>query len=191
MIPRTTAPSIVVIEDNPDNMRILIELLEDEVGVSFCEGRASGWQMFRLLRSLPDQPVERRLRLTRSVLEVLARARLPVVIVTKGSGIERDLDLLAPMAAQGLVAVYVSITTLKDALARQMEPRAAAPYRRLRTLETLAAAGIPVGVSLSPQIPFLNDEMEQVLDAAHAAGARRAFYQVLRLPWELKPLFED
>lgn len=137
------------------------------------------------------QPVERRLRLTRSVLEVLARARLPVVIVTKGSGIERDLDLLAPMAAQGLVAVYVSITTLKDALARQMEPRAAAPYRRLRTLETLAAAGIPVGVSLSPQIPFLNDDMEQVLDAAHAAGARRAFYQVLRLPWELKPLFED
>lgn len=137
------------------------------------------------------QPVERRLRLTRSVLEVLAQARLPVVIITKGSGVERDLDLLAPMAGQGLVAVYVTITTLDTALARQMEPRAAAPLRRLRTLATLSAAGVPVGVSVSPQIPFLNDDMEAVLDAARAAGARRAFYQVLRLPWELKALFED
>lgn len=137
------------------------------------------------------QPIERELRLTRAVLEVLARARHPVAIVTKGSGVERDIDLLQAMAAQGLAAVYVTVTTLDPKLARVLEPRAAAPHRRLRTIRTLAEAGIPVGVSVSPQIPFLNDDMEQVLAAAREAGASRAFYQVIRLPWELAPIFRQ
>ncbi|MBA4256095.1 MAG: radical SAM protein [Polaromonas sp.] len=137
------------------------------------------------------QPIERGLRLTRAVLEVLATARHPLALVTKGSGVERDLDLLAPLGAQRLAAVYVTITTLDAQLARVLEPRAAAPHRRLRTIQTLAEAGVPVGVSVSPQIPFINDDMERVLEAAFAAGARRAFYQVLRLPWELAPLFRD
>ena len=104
---------------------------------------------------------------------------------------ERDLDLLAPMAAQRLASVYVTITTLDAALARTLEPRAAAPHRRLRTIRTLVDAGIPVGVSVSPQIPFINEDMEQVLAAARDAGADRAFYQVVRLPWEVAPLFRE
>ena len=137
------------------------------------------------------QPIERELRLTREALAVLAQARHPLAIVTKGSGVERDIDLLAPMAAQGLAAVYVTITTLDAKLARILEPRAAAPHRRLRTLRTLAEAGVPTGVSVSPQIPFINDDMERVLEAAYEAGARRAFYQVLRLPWELSEMFRQ
>jgi DNA repair photolyase len=137
------------------------------------------------------QPIERKLRLTRAVLEVLATARHPLAMVTKGSGVERDVDLLAPLGARRLAAVYVTITTLDAQLARVLEPRAAAPHRRLRTIQTLAEAGVPVGVSVSPQIPFINDDMERVLEAAFEAGARRAFYQVLRLPWELAPLFRD
>jgi DNA repair photolyase len=137
------------------------------------------------------QPIERELRLTRQALEVLALAQHPMAMVTKGSGVERDLDLLAPMGVQRLAAVYVTITTLDAKLARILEPRAAAPYRRLRTIQTLAEAGVPVGVSVSPQIPFINEDMEQVLEAAADAGARRAFYQVLRLPWELAPMFRE
>ena len=137
------------------------------------------------------QPVERTLRLTRAALEILGAARHPLAIVTKGSGVERDIDLLAPMGAQNLAAVYLTITTLDARLARILEPRAAAPHRRLRTLRTLAEAGVPVGVSVSPQIPFINDDMERVLEAAYEAGARRAFYQVLRLPWELAPMFRQ
>lgn len=137
------------------------------------------------------QPVERELRLTRAVLEVLSAAQHPVGMVTKGSGVERDLDLLAPMGQAGLAAVYVTVTTLDAKLARILEPRAAAPHRRLRTIRTLAEAGVPTGVSVSPQIPFLNDDMERVLEAAWEAGARRAFYQVLRLPWELSPMFRQ
>lgn len=137
------------------------------------------------------QPIERELRLTRACLEVLARAQHPLAIVTKGSGVERDIDLLAPLGANGLAAVYVTVTTLDARLARVLEPRAAAPHRRLRTIRTLAEAGVPVGVSVSPQIPFLNEDMEQVLEAARDAGARRAFYQVLRLPWELSPIFRQ
>lgn len=112
-------------------------------------------------------------------------------MVTKSSGVERDLDLLAPMAARGLAEVYITLTTLDSDLARRLEPRAAAPHRRLRTIRTLAEAGVPVGVSVSPQIPFINEDMEQVLEAAWEAGARRAFYQVIRLPWELGPLFRE
>lgn len=137
------------------------------------------------------QPLERRLRLTRALLEVLHAARHPLTVVTKGSGIERDLDLLAPMAAQGLVAVDITITTLDADLARRLEPRAAAPHRRLRTIAALAQAGVPVGVSVAPQIPFVNEDLEQVLVAAREAGATRAFYTVLRLPWELAPLFRQ
>lgn len=137
------------------------------------------------------QPIERALRLTRGVLELLHASGHPVGMVTKGSGVERDLDLLAPMGRQGLAAVYVTVTTLDPRLARILEPRAAAPHRRLRTLRTLAEAGVPTGVSVSPQIPFINEDMEQVLEAAWEAGARRAFYQVLRLPWELAPMFRQ
>jgi DNA repair photolyase len=137
------------------------------------------------------QPVERELRLTRGLIEVLHEANHPFVLVTKSSGVERDLDLIAPMAAKGLAAVYLTITTLDAELARKLEPRAAAPHRRLRTLKTLAEHGIPCGVSLAPQIPFLNEDMEQVLEAAWEAGAREAFYHVLRLPWEVAPLFRQ
>jgi DNA repair photolyase len=137
------------------------------------------------------QPIERGLRLTRQVLELLHAAHHPLAMVTKGSGVERDIDLLAPMGRQRLAAVYVTITTLDAKLARILEPRAAAPHRRLRTIRTLAEAGVPTGVSVSPQIPFINDDMEQVLEAAFEAGARRAFYQVLRLPWELSPMFRQ
>ncbi len=138
------------------------------------------------------QPAERRLRITRSVIEVLAEARHPFSIITKSSLVERDLDLLQPLAADRLVAVYVSLTTLDSELARRMEPRAAAPARRLRTIERLASAGVPVGVSVSPVIPFLNEpELERILEAAAGAGARRAFSIVLRLPWEVNPLFQS
>jgi DNA repair photolyase len=137
------------------------------------------------------QPIERELRLTRAVIEVLQEAQHPFALVTKGSGVERDLDLIAPMAAQGLAAVYVTITTLDAELTRKLEPRAAAPHRRLRTIRTLAEHGVPVGVSLAPQIPFLTEDMEQVMEAAWAAGARSAFYHVLRLPWEVSPLFRQ
>ena len=137
------------------------------------------------------QPVERDLKLTRSVIEVMREARHPFSLITKSSGVERDLDLLAPLAAQRLAAVYVTITTLDATLARRMEPRAAAPHRRLRTIRALAEAGVPVGVSVAPQIPFITEDMEQVLEAARDAGARTAFYTVLRLPWELDALFRE
>jgi DNA repair photolyase len=113
-------------------------------------------------------------------------------VVTKSSGIERELDLLAPMAAQGLVSVYLSVTTLDNDLARILEPRAAAPARRLRTIQALAEAGVPVGVSVSPIIPFINEpELERILEAAAAAGASSAFSIPVRLPWEVNPLFQD
>ncbi len=137
------------------------------------------------------QPVERELRLTRGAIEVLHEARHPFALVTKSSGVERDLDLIAPMAAEGLAAVYVTITTLDAELARKLEPRAAAPHRRLRVLRTLAEHGVRCGVSLAPQIPFINEDMEQVLEAAWEAGAREAFYHAIRLPWEVAPLFRQ
>jgi DNA repair photolyase len=137
------------------------------------------------------QPVERELGITRRVLEIFSKCHHPISIITKGSGVERDIDLLVPMAERGLAMVVVTITTLDGVLARQLEPRAAAPHRRLRTIRALADAGIPVGVSVGPQIPFLNDDMEQVLEAATSAGASSAFFTVLRLPWELNPLFQE
>lgn len=137
------------------------------------------------------QPIERELRLTRSVIELMHETQHAFSLVTKSSGVERDLDLIAPMAEKRLAAVYVTITTLDAELARRLEPRAAAPHRRLRVLRTLAEHGVPCGVSLAPQIPFLTEDMEQVMEAAWDAGARSAFYHVLRLPWEVAPLFHQ
>lgn len=138
------------------------------------------------------QPVERRLGITRRIIEVLSECGHPFSVVTKSSGIERDLDLITPMAAQGLVSVYLSVTTLDNDLARILEPRAAAPARRLRTIKVLADAGVTVGVSVSPIIPFINEpELERILEAAAAAGASSAFSIPVRLPWEVNPLFQD
>lgn len=138
------------------------------------------------------QPIERKLQLTRRIIEVLAECHHPFSLVTKSAGVERDLDLIAPMAARQMAAVYVSITTLDPDLARTLEPRAASPQRRLRTLKTLSDAGVPVGVSVSPLIPFLNEpELERILEAAADAGASSAFSIPLRLPWEVSPLFKD
>ena len=137
------------------------------------------------------QPVERELKLMRGVIELMQETGHAFSLVTKSSGVERDLDLIAPIAAKKMAAVYITITTLDAELARRLEPRAAAPHRRLRTIETLVAAGVPVGVSVAPQIPFVNEDMEQVLEAAWQAGARSAFYSVIRLPWEVAPLFKE
>jgi DNA repair photolyase len=140
----------------------------------------------------PYQPVEKRLRVTRSILEVLARTRHPVSIITKHALVLRDLDLLTDMARDGLVGVAVSITTLDAELKRLMEPRAASPQARLRTLAALSAAGVPATVMAAPMIPALNDaELEAILEAAAQAGASWAGYVLLRLPYEIKDLFRE
>lgn len=140
----------------------------------------------------PYQPVDRTLKLTRSVLEVLDRYNHPVGIVTKSAGVLRDIDLLASMARRNLVRVYLSVTTLDGRLARIMEPRAASPGRRLQAISELTRAGVPTGVLAAPMIPALNDsEMEKILEAGARAGARHARYILLRLPHELRQLFED
>ncbi len=139
----------------------------------------------------PYQPVERTLKLTRSVLEVLERFGHPFSIVTKSAGVVRDVDILQRMADRGLVRVWLSVTTLDAALARKMEPRAAAPSRRLAAVTALASAGVPVGVLAAPMIPGLNDaEMERIMKAAAKAGASSASYVLLRLPLELQQMFE-
>jgi DNA repair photolyase len=138
------------------------------------------------------QPVERDLRLTRRVIEVLHDRHHPFAAITKSSLIERDLDLLAPMAERGQVMAAITITTLDAGIARTLEPRAASPARRLRTIRTLAQAGVPVGVSIAPVIPFVTEpDMERILEACTEAGATSASYIVLRLPWEVAPLFKD
>jgi DNA repair photolyase len=140
----------------------------------------------------PYQPVERRLRITRSILEVLRDFRHPVTIVSKSALIRRDIDILAEMAQERLAGVTISVTTLDRTLARRMEPRASTPERRLETIAALAGAGIPTGVLSAPMIPALNDnEMEQILERARAAGATSAGYTLLRLPLELKSLFKE
>jgi DNA repair photolyase len=140
----------------------------------------------------PYQPIERRYRITRGVLEVCAEFNQPVAIVTKNALVERDLDLLAPMARKKLVNVFISVNNLDHDLARRLEPRCSAPARRLEAMRRLSDAGVPVGVLVAPVIPFLTDEqVEAVLEAAHAHGARRAGYVLLRLPWEVKEIFAD
>ena len=138
------------------------------------------------------QPVERDLRITRSVIQVMHDHGLPFAAITKSSLIERDLDLLAPMAARGQVMAAVTITTLDADLARTLEPRAATPARRLRTIRALRDAGVPVGVSIAPMIPFVTEpDLERVIEACADAGATHASYIILRLPWEVAPLFKN
>ena len=140
----------------------------------------------------PYQPVERKWKITRSLLEVAARYNQPVGIVTKNALVERDLDILAPMARRGLAAVFVSVTTLDHQLARRLEPRVSAPSRRIEAIRRLSDAGVPVGVMFAPVIPFLTDSaLESVLGAAAEAGARQAGYILLRLPYEVKQIFRD
>ncbi len=140
----------------------------------------------------PYQPIERNWKITRSVLAVLAECEHPFTIVTKSALVERDIDLIAPMAAKRMARVYLSITTLDRELARRMEPRAAAPQRRLQAVRALSAAGIPVGVMVAPIIPQLNDrDLESILESAAAHGATSAGWVLLRLPREVAPLFRE
>ena len=138
----------------------------------------------------PYQPIEREWKVTRGILEVLREHEHPFTIVTKSALVERDLDLIAPMAAKNMARVYISITTLDKALARSLEPRAATPPRRLQAIKTLRDAGVPVGVLAAPVIPQLNDrDLEAILEAAAAQGARHAGWIMIRLPLEVAPLF--
>jgi len=140
----------------------------------------------------PYQPVEREQRLMRGILELLQRCRHPVSIVTKGSLIERDIDILSDMAAKNLASVAISITTLRNDMKRTLEPRAASPAARLRVVKALSEAGVPVTVMVAPVIPLLTDhELEHILEAAAQAGARHAGYLLVRLPFEVKQLFRD
>ncbi|MCW0045457.1 PA0069 family radical SAM protein [Brevundimonas sp. BT-123] len=140
----------------------------------------------------PYQPVERDLKSTRSILEVMQRFNHPFSIITKSVLIARDADILGPMGKAGLASAFVSITTLDRGLARAMEPRASTPSKRLEAISRLADAGCPVGVGFAPVIPGLNDhEMEAILEAAAKAGATRAMYVTLRLPLEIKDLFRE
>jgi len=140
----------------------------------------------------PYQPVERELKVTRQILRVLSDFNNPVGIVTKNHLVTRDIDILADMAKRNLAEVFLSVTTLDKDLAREMEPRASAPYRRLEAIRKLAEAGVPVGVMSAPMIPGLNDhEMEAILEASVEAGATRAGFTVLRLPLEIKDLFDE
>jgi DNA repair photolyase len=138
------------------------------------------------------QPIERQYRVTRSILEVLARAKHPVGIVTKSNLVLRDIDILSDMAAKGLAKVYISVTTLERDVARKMEPRAPTPGRRIEAIQRLAEAGVPVGVMVAPVIPAVNDsEIEKILARAYQAGAREAGYVTLRLPLELRDIFRE
>ena len=140
----------------------------------------------------PYQPIEREWKVTRSILEVLAECEHPFSIVTKSARVERDLDLIAKMAAKNMARVFISVTTLDHVLARTLEPRATAPRRRLQAVKTLAEAGVPVGVLVAPVIPQLNDrDLEAILEAAAANGARHAGWIMLRLPREVAPLFRE
>ena len=140
----------------------------------------------------PYQPIERQYRITRSILETLRQAKHPATIVTKSNLVLRDLDILSDMARDGLVKVFVSVTTLDRALARKMEPRAPTPEKRLEAIGKLNEAGVPAGVMVAPIIPAINDsEIEAILARAHAAGAREGGYVVLRLPLELRDMFRE
>src|SRR3989475_6868155 len=138
------------------------------------------------------QPIERKLRITRQIVEILAECEHPFTMVTKSALVERDLDLLAPMAKKNLVKVFVSIASLDRALARKLEPRAASPQRRMDVLRNLAQAGVPCGVMVAALIPGLNDKtLEEVLEAAGAAGAAEGAYVLMRRPHELEEMFKE
>lgn len=138
------------------------------------------------------QPIEREWRLTRGLLELLLETGHPLTLVTKNALVERDLDLLQKLAKRNLVSVFISITSLDAGLSRTLEPRASAPWRRMQAVRTLAQAKVPVGVLVAPIIPFINDEfLERILQAASEAGAYYASYTVVRLPWEVKEVFEQ
>jgi DNA repair photolyase len=140
----------------------------------------------------PYQPIERRYRLSRQVLEVLLETGHPCTIVTKNAGVERDLDLLVEMARRNLVFVAVSVTTLDNRLAAKLEPRASAPHRRLQAIARLSAAGVATGVFAAPIIPAINDrDLEGILERGREAGARYANYTLVRLPHEVKDLFRE
>ena len=140
----------------------------------------------------PYQPIERRYRITRSIIQVLAEHKHPFTIITKNSLVERDIDLLAPLGKRRLVHVFVSITSLDNRLASTLEPRASAPHRRLKVVETLNAAGVPCGVMVAPIIPMVTDKyLEKILEGAAQAGAPAAGYTIVRLPYELKQLFRE
>jgi DNA repair photolyase len=140
----------------------------------------------------PYQPIERERKITRGILQVLSEFNHPVGIVTKNAMVERDLDILAPMAQKRLVNVFISCNNLDHELARRLEPRCPAPKRRLEAMRRLNDAGVPVGVLVAPVIPFLTDhQIEAVLEAAWQHGARQAGYVLMRLPWEIKELFKD
>jgi DNA repair photolyase len=140
----------------------------------------------------PYQPLEKSLKVTRSLLEVLLRCRHPVSITTKGALVVRDVDLLAALARDGLTRVMFSIPTLDDDLKRILEPRAASARAKLKAMRLLADAGVPVGVLVAPIIPVLTEhEIESVLEAARESGASLAGYTMLRLPWEVKDLFRE
>ena len=156
---------------------------------------APGWQTEPIALGVNTdayQPCEKQLGITRQILEVLHECRQAVGIITKSAMIERDMDLLADMAQQKLLATTITITTLDHDIARTLEPRAASPTRRLTTIERLARAGIPVGVNVAPVIPFVTDQdLERIIQAAADAGASSAGYIILRLPWELNELFQQ
>jgi DNA repair photolyase len=168
---------------------------QDAAGLLERELRRPGYRCEPIMLGAstdPYQPVEKDLRVTRGILEVLARFRHPAGIVTKGTLVERDLDLLAEMAREDLVQVFISLTSLRNDIKRTLEPRAASPARRLELVRRLSAAGVPVGVLVAPVIPVITDgELDAILAAAADAGARMAGYVLLRLPHEVKDLFRE
>jgi DNA repair photolyase len=140
----------------------------------------------------PYQPIERRYRITRQLLEVFLETKHPCTIITKNALVERDLDLLAELARHRLVKVFLSVTSLDNRLSSRLEPRASAPHRRIEAIAALNAAGVPCGVMVAPIIPALTDQhMENILEQAAAAGATAAGYTIVRLPYELAGLFQD
>jgi len=168
----------------PNAAALLVEELAKPGYV--CESIAMG------TNTDPYQPIEREWKTTRQILEILSACDHPVSIVTKSALVERDIDLLAPMAEKNLAIVFLSITTLDRNLARKLEPRAAAPHRRLAAVKALSDAGIPVGVMTAPIIPQLTDkDLEAILEAASANGASSAGWTLIRLPNEVKELFRD
>jgi len=140
----------------------------------------------------PYQPIERRYQITRQILQVMLEHKHPITVITKNALVERDLDLLVPLARANLVYAFVSVTSLDNKLSAKLEPRASAPHRRIAALKSLADAGVPCGVMVAPIIPMLTDRwLEEILERARAAGAAMAGYTILRLPWELKQLVRE